>query len=87
MTRDILSHPVVTLHRQICQIESITGNERTVALRIVEYLESKNFTVEQQIVPSNYPEERFNILAYIGDKRDTKVCLSSHIDVVSCKHI
>ena len=48
----------------------------------MSYLEQKGFTVERQIVLSTYPEERYNILAYLGAERDTKVCLSSHIDVV-----
>ncbi|KAE8315407.1 hypothetical protein BDV41DRAFT_574783 [Aspergillus transmontanensis] len=79
---NLLAHPVVELHRGICQVESITGNERPVADVIVSYLEQKGFTVEKQLVPSAYPEERYNILAYLGAERDTKVCLSSHIDVV-----
>lgn len=82
---NLLDHPVVALHRQICQIESITGNERPVAEMLVSYLEQKGFTVEKQFVPSAYPDERYNILAYIGDKRDSKVCFSSHIDVVSTR--
>ncbi|KAJ5097874.1 hypothetical protein N7532_004875 [Penicillium argentinense] len=79
---NLLKHPVVDLHRQICQVESITGNERPVAEVLVSYLEQKGFTVEKQPVPSTYPDERYNVLAYMGETRDTKICLSSHIDVV-----
>lgn len=82
MSTSLLKHPVVDLHRHICQIESITGNERPVAVALCQYLEQKGFTVERQIVPSHYPEERFNVLAYLGNRRDNKICLSSHLDVV-----
>lgn len=81
----LLEHPVVKLHRCICEIESITGNETPVSKFLVSYLEQRGFTVERQIVPSVYPEERFNILAYSGPKRDARICFSSHIDVVSVK--
>lgn len=79
---ELLNHPVIDLHRKICEIESITGNEASVAGALVSYLQQKGFTVEKQLVPSHYSQERFNVLAYYGSKRDTKICLSSHIDVV-----
>ena len=82
-SQTITQHPVVDLHRNICEIESITGNEKPVADLLVSYLEGKGLTVEKQVVPSEYPEERYNILAYYGSKRQTRVCFSSHIDVVS----
>lgn len=82
---NLLEHPVIELHRQICQIESITGNESPVAEALTSYLEKKGFTVEKQLVPSHYSQQRYNILAYLGTTRSTRVCFSSHIDVVSLK--
>ncbi|BCS22994.1 M20 family metallopeptidase [Aspergillus puulaauensis] len=77
-----LNKPVITLHRDICSIESISGNEAEVAHFLVKYLESKGFEVEKQYLSSHPDPERFNVLAYLKGSRNTRVCLTSHIDVV-----
>lgn len=82
-------------HRRLIEIPSISGHEHDVANYLEEYLTARNFTVEKQKVEpfhpspkgsspksSNEPRERYNILAYPGSLRKTRVLLSSHIDTV-----
>lgn len=66
------------LHRSLCEIESISGNEEKVGRFLKSYLESHNFTVELQEVEKN----RYNVLAWPGEQRFTKVLVTSHIDTV-----
>ncbi|KAK3064554.1 hypothetical protein LTS18_006112 [Coniosporium uncinatum] len=66
------------LHRKLVQIESITGNEYEVGTWLASYLESHNLTVEKLEVAPN----RFNVFAYPGTEKKTKVLVSSHIDTV-----
>lgn len=60
---------------------------------LAEYLVSRNFTVETQVVPSsgsggsigdseNQPNKRENVFAYIGKTRETHTLVTSHMDVV-----
>ncbi|EON65010.1 hypothetical protein W97_04245 [Coniosporium apollinis CBS 100218] len=72
-SRDLLS-----LHRELVSFESITGNEYEAGQALVDYLESKHFTVERQEVS----HKRFNVLAYTGKNKYTKTLLTSHIDTV-----
>jgi len=67
-----------------------------VAEWLAEYLVSRNFTVETQVVSSSSisddglgdggggdrPNKRENVLAYIGKARETHTLITSHIDVV-----
>ena len=72
------SDAVVALHKQLIEIESITGNEKDVGEWLASYLESNGLTVEKQEVAKN----RYNIFAYPGKERRTKVLVTSHIDTV-----
>jgi acetylornithine deacetylase len=72
-TKDLLS-----LHKKLIETESITGNEKNVGLWLADYLSSAGLTVEKQQVA----KDRYNILAYLGKKRETKVLVTSHIDTV-----
>ena len=86
--------PLLSLHRQLVEIESITGNEHGVGEFLISYLEERNFTVEKQEIEISSGEEsdrssssdasqsRFNLLAYPGSNRNTRILLSSHIDTV-----
>lgn len=60
--------PLLSLHRAICEVESITDNELVVGKLIISILEAHNFTVQTQSVPppgaTNQTKERFNIYAY-----------------------
>jgi acetylornithine deacetylase len=73
-----LSTPLIKLHKDLVEIESISANEHSVGQFLKGYLESKNFTVEL----SNVGKGRDNVYAYVGKKRETKVLLTSHIDTV-----
>ena len=78
------STPLLSLHRALIEIDSITGNEYEVGKYLVSYLEQHNFTVETQeveaLASSNGP--RRNILAWKGKQRKTRTLVTSHIDTV-----
>ena len=82
--------PLFSLHKTLVNIESISGNEQAVGEFLEAYLISHNYTVERQYLhplprslPSSQAEElreqkqRFNLLAYPGENRQTPVLLSS----------
>lgn len=80
--------PLLSLHRSLMEIDSTSGREHDVAIWLESYLTALNFTVEKQAVeplpdsnPSQTPQ-RYNILAYPGLNRKTRILLSSHIDTV-----
>jgi acetylornithine deacetylase len=75
-----LDSELLGLHRQLIEINSVTGTELDVSVFLEKYLKRHHFTVEIQDVPDKL--SRRNIYAYMGDKRDTKVLLTSHIDTV-----
>ncbi len=77
--------PLLSLHRALVEIESISGNEYEVGEFLHSYLTAHNFTVERQhvdLLTVNAETSRFNLLAYSGDKHSARVLLSSHIDTV-----
>lgn len=84
------SKPMLALHRDLVKIESISGNENAVGEYLADYLKSHNFTVDKQdvgpLASSSFGDskksQRFNILAYRGDTRRSRVLVSSHIDTV-----
>ena len=94
----IAASPLLSLHRAICEVESVTDNELDVGKLLISILEAHNFTVKAQSVPppgaTNTTKERFNIYAYPdastyeGDSSSREgehrpqVLLSSHIDTV-----
>ena len=84
---------MLTLHRAICEVESISNDELAVAQFLTSFLETHNFTVITQEVPqpadSDLKKKRLNVVAYpraskYGTKswKPPKVLLSSHIDTV-----
>ncbi|CAN6611450.1 hypothetical protein TRVA0_004S04126 [Trichomonascus vanleenenianus] len=68
------------LHRKLVEIPSVSGTEEKVGEFLKEYLENLDYTVETQVVQES--PKRFNVYAYPGEKRDTRVLLTSHIDTV-----
>ncbi|KAJ5552608.1 hypothetical protein N7494_001986 [Penicillium frequentans] len=84
LTQIITSSPLLTFHKNIVEIPSISGNEKSVGEYIINFLASQNFTVEKQLVtPATETEkERFNVYAYVGENRFPDVLLTSHIDTV-----
>ena len=69
---------LLSLHRSLVEVESISGNEEDVGQWLAAYLRERNFTVELQEVDKH----RYNLLAYPGAERKTKILVSSHIDTV-----
>ncbi|KIV77939.1 hypothetical protein PV11_09711 [Exophiala sideris] len=96
LTDVIAASPLLSLHRAICELESVTDDELAVGKLVISILEAHNFTVKTQSVPppgaTNSTKARFNIYAYPdASKYDQtraasvpkpKVLLSSHIDTV-----
>lgn len=74
------SEDLLSLHKKLVETESITGNEKSVGNWLVSYLADKGLTVEKQVL-SKEPE-RFNVFAYPGKHRQTKILVSSHFDTV-----
>src|SRR5436190_21870657 len=68
----VADSPLLSLHRSLSEIESISNHEQNVGAFIVEYLQARNFTVEKQIVPfdssvngsQDDQNPRFNVYAY-----------------------
>ena len=61
----ISSSPLLSLHRALVEIQSISGNELSVGKLVVSTLEAHNFTVTTQEVPdpNNKEAKRWNIYA------------------------
>lgn len=89
----IKNSPMLQLHRELCEIESISYHEVPIAKYLISYLEARDFTVVTQEVPqpanSESKKKRLNLVAYpkaakYGTKswKPPKVLLSSHIDTV-----
>jgi len=76
-----LTHDLLGFHKNLTQIESISGNEKEVGEWLSDSLTSQGFHVEKQVLSED--PLRFNVLAWPGSKRDAEVLISSHIDTVS----
>ncbi|KAK6538268.1 hypothetical protein TWF694_011147 [Orbilia ellipsospora] len=80
------SSPLLSLHRDLVAIPSVTGDEEKVAKFLEKYLTSKNFHVE--LIPVESPEypsskKRYNVFAYPeGGSKSAPILLTSHIDTV-----
>ena len=75
-----LTDDLIAFHKNLTQIESITYNEEEVGNWLADSLESQGYNVEKQYVDKE--AGRFNVYAYPGNVRETKVLVSSHIDTV-----
>ncbi|ODV65718.1 Zn-dependent exopeptidase [Hyphopichia burtonii NRRL Y-1933] len=75
---------LLSFHKGLVEIPSITLNEYSVSQFLKEYLEDAGLTVELQQVNADekHAKPRYNIYAYLGNTRDTKVLVTSHIDTV-----
>ena len=76
-----LTHDLFEFHKNLTQIESISGNEKEVGEWLADSLTSQGYQVEKQVVSKD--PLRFNVLAWPGSKREAAVLISSHIDTVS----
>lgn len=85
-------HRLLSLHRDLVQVPSISGSEADAAFLLKDALTGLNYTVELQRVPSSSSHdddaspERYNVLAWPGSNAertlDGRVLVTSHIDVV-----
>ncbi|KAK2612654.1 hypothetical protein QQS21_001270 [Conoideocrella luteorostrata] len=78
---------LLSLHKNLVSIPSISGDENAVGKFLVDYLTERGYHADLQFVaPSDSTpkgKERFNVLAWKGKRMATpKVVVSSHIDVV-----
>lgn len=74
-------YSLLSLHKQLIDINSISNTEGEVSVFLLEYLKELGFTVELDKIEDAF-EERYNVYAYHGKKRDATVLLTSHIDTV-----
>lgn len=72
------TNDLVALHKNLTDIESISGNEGGIGKWLEASLESQGYTVELQEVTKG----RYNVLAWPGEKRNTRLLITSHIDTV-----
>jgi len=70
------SSELLSLHQNLIEIESISGNEKNVGDWLASHLEERGFAVEKQHVTKT----SFNVFAYTN--RDSKLLVTSHIDTV-----
>lgn len=76
-------HQLLTLHRDLIKIESISNNEYKVGWWLVSFLRENGFNVEAQNVGTGLKGNmRFNILAWPGEKKHTKLLVTTHYDTV-----
>lgn len=71
-------HELLSFHKSLIEINSVSGDEYEVYKYLASYLSSKGLTVESQQVE----DKRFNIYAYYGSQPNTTVLLTTHIDTV-----
>ncbi|RLL94539.1 hypothetical protein CFD26_103821 [Aspergillus turcosus] len=82
----INASPLLSFHRDLVSIESISGNERAAGAFVADFLEAHNFTVIKQPVGT---DARFNVFAFpkssaVDESHQTRpqILLTSHIDTV-----
>lgn len=79
---------LLSLHRSLVEISSVSGTEGQVGQFLVDYLNEKGYVAQTQQVPqrndTSDSQQRFNVLAAKGNgnNRQPRVIASSHIDVV-----
>lgn len=76
----ILRDDLIAWHANLTAIESITYNEKACGDWLVNSLEQQGYTVEKQYVDKS--ADRFNVYAYPGKTRETKLLVSGHYDTV-----
>lgn len=86
LNRIIDQSPLLSFHRDIVKIESISENEADVGDFIIQFLQERDFKVEKQVIEetgsNNESKPRFNIYAYPASNGPPKILLTSHIDTV-----
>ncbi|KAI1761914.1 Zn-dependent exopeptidase [Hypoxylon sp. FL1150] len=79
---------LVSLHKSLVEISSISGDENEVGNFLVDYLTARGFVVQLEFLPptneSDPTKPRFNVVAWPGPDThpSPKVLVTSHIDTV-----
>lgn len=71
---------LIQLHKELVEIPSVTYTENAIGNYLVDYFESKGFTVEVFVVDEELG--RLNVFVYSGDVRETKILMMTHMDTV-----
>lgn len=92
LDKAISKDPILSFHRDLVEIESVSGNEHKVGVFLARYLEAQNFTVVKQEVPpvnkkqdevSEASRPRYNIYAHPASLSESpSILVTSHIDTV-----
>ncbi|KAF4125408.1 aspartate aminotransferase, cytoplasmic [Geosmithia morbida] len=72
--------PVVKLLTQLMGIPSVSEQENKIGVWTAKYLEALGYSVE--MIPISEGSDRLNVYAYLGEKRESRVMLTSHMDTV-----
>ena len=82
----ISDSPLLSLHRDLCQIDSISNHETDVGDFLADYLEQQNFTVQRINVtlPDDPSTQRWDLFATrdTSDSPSPRVILTGHMDTV-----
>ncbi|KAK7924226.1 hypothetical protein PG985_006280 [Apiospora marii] len=83
---------LLSLHKQLIETSSVSGDENAVGTFLVDYLTERNFHAQLEFIPPSFngssstdaAKPRFNVLAWPGKTRnpEPKLLVSSHIDTV-----
>ncbi|KAK8088540.1 hypothetical protein PG997_003501 [Apiospora hydei] len=88
---------LLSLHKELVEISSVSGDENAVGTFLVDYLTERNFQAQLEFIPPSFnsssstpsadadaSKPRFNVLAWPGKTRSPKpkLLVSSHIDTV-----
>ncbi|KAJ5379174.1 hypothetical protein N7509_012293 [Penicillium cosmopolitanum] len=71
---------VVALLKQLMQIPSCSNEEQAIGIFLEQHLKSLGYTVE--LIPISPNSSRCNVYAYLSSSRETRVCLTAHMDTV-----
>lgn len=77
----VLTHDLIDFHKNLTQVESVTGNEKAVGEWLASSLKDQGYHVEKQNVQTD--PERFNVVAWPGKRGNAKLLVTSHIDTVN----
>lgn len=72
--------PVLSLLCDLIEVPSNSDHEQDVARFLDNHLTQLGYTVER--LPIAEGSTRENVYAYLGSKRETRACLSAHMDTV-----
>lgn len=71
---------VVFLLKELMQIPSCSNEEQAIGIYLEQHLANLGYTVER--IPISPNSSRCNVYAYLGSSRQTRICLTAHMDTV-----